>query len=191
MKDQTLDTIGKFLTGGERRDAVHFAVAPVISGGFLKRAQQVKFAPGSTEIVVAWHYEGDFIGIIDPFLEASYVPDGKRCWLFMLPNTITGLRHEWTHPAFNTQSAPILAAPDLTGKARSEKWLREFAELYEGDYRGMVAAAISGESYCFGSDIEYEDFYKNAEFWTHIEEVTGKELSTGERESNNNFRCAC
>jgi hypothetical protein len=94
MSDQTLDAIGKKLTGGERRDAVHFAVAPVRVSGFLRAGERVKLAPGSTDTVVIWDYDDEPpVGIIDPFLDCGYVADGDRCWLFLYPSTITGLRH--------------------------------------------------------------------------------------------------
>ena len=190
MSEQTLDTIGKKLKGGEKRDAVHFAVAPAIAGGFLRVGDRVKFAPGSTEIIVKCEYEEKPVGIVDPFLDCYYVSENERCWLFLLPNTITGLRHEWTHPAFVPQALPVPALI-ASGKAYSERWLRGFAERYYGDYDEMVACALNGEECCFGRDIEYEDFYAGSEFWTHIEAVTGKHLTPTQREQNNHFRCAC
>ncbi|MFO0822607.1 MAG: hypothetical protein U0792_05710 [Gemmataceae bacterium] len=43
------------------------------------------------------------VGIVDPFLREAVRP-GQRFWLFMYPNTVTTLRHEWTHPAYATTS---------------------------------------------------------------------------------------
>lgn len=189
MSEATLDLIGKPLKGGEQRDAVHFAVAPVMAGGFLKAGERVTFAPGSRERVVKADYEGEWVGVVDPYLEDIYVSEGERFWLFLKPNSITGLRHEWSHPAFD-KAAPV-AVREPSPKDFSENWLRGFAERYQGDYDGMVAAAVSGESYCFGEDIEYEDFYVHAEFWKHVENVTGKKFSDDQREQNNHFRCAC
>lgn len=190
MSDNTLDTVGKKLKGGERRDAVHFAVAPVKAGGFLRHGEKVKFAPGSTEVVVAWDYDDEpAVGIIDPFLEC-YVSEGERCWLFLFPNTITGLRHEWTHPAFSEQPKPLPERMSEDEKSFSERWLRGYAEKYSGDYEEMMAGVVSGDGAYFGEDLEYDDFRHGSEFWKHVEIVTGKTFSEA-HVNDTPFRCSC
>lgn len=83
--------------GDRRRDAIHVAVAPVTAAGRLAPGQHVGFvSPGETELVGV---EGNPIGVVDPFLTENVQP-GQRFWLFMYPNTVTSLRHVWTHPAF-------------------------------------------------------------------------------------------
>lgn len=89
-------SIGHLIGGAAERDAIHIAVAPVIADETLWPGQAIgpvngdpgRAAPSKTPL-----------GIVDPFLSAPVYP-GQRCWMFLLPNTITGLRHEWTHPGF-------------------------------------------------------------------------------------------
>ena len=184
----TINLLGKKLTGGEGRDAVHVAVCPVIVDGFLRAGERVKFVPGSTERVTSWNYEGDLIGVIDPFVE-SYVTTGERCWLFLLPNSITGLRHVWTHPSFPDPAQPPVDNK-ITEKQFAEHWLRGFADRYQTNYDALVKGAVSGEGVCFGDDLEYGDFRYGSEFWRYINIVSGREFSE-EHVENTNFRCAC
>lgn len=88
------------IDGDRRRDAVHIAVAPVTAAGTLAPGQHVGFvAEGDIETVGVAE---DPVGVVDPFLREP-VRAGQRFWLFLYPNTITGLRHVWTHPAFQAQ----------------------------------------------------------------------------------------
>lgn len=89
--------LGKLITTPQKRDAIHVAIAPVIAAHDLAPGQRVGFAKkGNTELVGAG---GASIGIVDPFLK-EVVREGERFWLFLYPNTVTSLRHEWSHPLF-------------------------------------------------------------------------------------------
>lgn len=90
--------------GDRRRDAIHIAVAPVTAAEKLKPGQHVGLIDeDSRELVGPCDCN---IGIVDPFLRMD-VECGQRFWLFLLPNTVTGMRHVWTHPAF--QARPLLS----------------------------------------------------------------------------------
>ena len=86
--------VGKLADGNAKRDAIHIAIAPVVAAEELTPGQDIgpladgRFGPCDKPI-----------GIVDPFLRES-VGEGERCFLFLYPNTITSLRHVWTHPAF-------------------------------------------------------------------------------------------
>lgn len=87
-------TLGKLAGEHEGRDAIHVAVAPAVAAETLTPGQHIglhddgRAGPGVPPI-----------GIVDPFL-TSAVEEGQRFWLLLYPNTITSLRHVWTHPAF-------------------------------------------------------------------------------------------
>ncbi|HJZ56553.1 MAG TPA: hypothetical protein VKE74_16425 [Gemmataceae bacterium] len=97
--------LGELITDGDRRrDAIHIAVAPVMAGEDLGPGWHVGFVrPGDTETVGTSDRP---IGLVDPFLKQP-VNRGERFWLFLYPNTITGLRHVWTHLAFQSQSEAV------------------------------------------------------------------------------------
>ena len=42
---------------------------------------------------------------MDPFLSDPVQP-GQRYWLCLYPQTVTTLRHVWTHPAFADEQIP-------------------------------------------------------------------------------------
>jgi hypothetical protein len=96
---------GRIIEDGERRrDAIHIALAPVTAAQRLTPGEHVGLIEaGNVELVGPCD---DNIGIVDPFLVEDVEP-GQRFWLFLYPNTITGLRHVWTHPAFAAANAAI------------------------------------------------------------------------------------
>jgi len=93
--------IGKPLTGPQERDAVHIAVAAVIAFERLYPGQRIGFYDSNRELVASHPIDG--IGIVDPFL-SRYVEAGERFFIFMYPNSITSLRHAWSHPAFGEET---------------------------------------------------------------------------------------
>ncbi len=86
-------TLGQLLSGNERRDAVHVAIAPVQAGTELRPGQRIGLLEGKA------YANAETIGIVDPFLVFP-VPKGEWFYLWLYPNTVTSLRHVWTHPAF-------------------------------------------------------------------------------------------
>ena len=135
--DKTTPTVGKLLTGDEPRDAIHFALAPVMVGQSLQPGSRVCLNKEGS--AVACKDGVSEIGIIDPFLPGP-VKKGQRCWLFLLPNTITNLRHEWTHPAF----------PDNQGRRSAPKgWGQPPARNWRGDatVQGIFRKVIEDRDY--------------------------------------------
>jgi hypothetical protein len=86
--------LGQLAPPDARRDAIHIAVAPVEAAETLRPGQKVGLD--------AWgraYVGGQTVGIVDPYFDGLVRP-GERFWLCLLPDSITGLRHVWSHPAF-------------------------------------------------------------------------------------------
>lgn len=78
------------------RDAIHVAIAPVTAAHELSPGNSVgRFPDGSFGRTA----DKDLLGVVDPYLNVN-VMSGERFYLFLYPNSVTSLRHVWTHPAF-------------------------------------------------------------------------------------------
>lgn len=178
MSEQT--KLGQLVNADQGRDAVHVAVAPVVAAERLSPGQHIGFIGervGNTR---------NAIGIVDPFLKGP-VFEGERFFIFLYPNTITSLRHEWEHDSF-----PKLEAAGAKARTPSEEWLREFAAITGGgqySYHQVMAAAkdwLENEEYLcfFGSEPHLPE-----EFWDHYETVTGARVPEDKRRDF--FSCSC
>lgn len=85
--------VGKLAEKVGVRDAVHVAIVSMIAPRRL--------FPG-TRIDTDGEPDVASIGIVDPFLTLP-VQQGEVFWCFLFPNTVTSLRHVWTHPRFEDQ----------------------------------------------------------------------------------------
>jgi hypothetical protein len=170
----TQQCIGRLLPSTAQRDAIHIAVAPVVA--------DQPMLPGA---VIGLSLEGRAIhasptvptvGIVDPFLTTPVQP-GDRVYCFLTPNTITSLRHEWTHPAF----------PDATStRQASQRWLTKLAAQVGYSYEEFIAA-LETDDVVLGSDASADRLEElRDEIARHYEAVYGRRLELPEF-----FRCSC
>jgi hypothetical protein len=122
MAEMFVPNLGQTPDAEARRDAVHVAVAPVVAGQTLLPGVTVGLDVDGEAVRSA-----DPIGIVDPFRTDAVEP-GERFWLLLFPNTITGLRHSWTHPAFAAKPPTAQAASVLPASGNDSNWL-------PGDFR--------------------------------------------------------
>lgn len=178
-------SLGQLIGEDARRDAIHIAVAPVVADVQLWPGQPIGPVNGDTSR--AQPVLGPTpLGIVDPFLTAPVYP-GQRCWMFLLPNTITGLRHEWTHPGF--EPATISQADH---EVKSRAWLEAKADHLDLTYRALMAAAeqalLGDITVQQGSETWRDGFGDPKEFWHHYQIVTGRSVADSEQTV---FCCTC
>jgi hypothetical protein len=197
--------LGKIIEPGKfaARDAIHIAVAPMIAGEKLHPGDHVRIMQGTSDHVVQDRSDYDAasprIGIVDPFIELDYkndqweIPPGSRIWVYLYPNTITGLRHEWDHPAFSSSFRETILMPE------AERWLRQFADRWNFDYQNMIDAATNPDGEEWGAYITARgiDLHSRGElgedhdlFWKHLETMTGKTFNEEHREKVG-WSCSC
>jgi len=205
MADETLKMLGKLAPEGAQRDAVHIAVVPVVAA--------TELAPGDfVGVLEDGRASGAAprVGIVDPFLD-DFVRAGDRFWLYLLPGSITSLRHHWTHPSFKEGPGGLeegsVGDTVAAAKAVIEQIAREMGgdgassgdeEQYYGPWRPMtyerlMAAAeewLAYEDYHvqMGSESWRADF-PAARFWAAYEVVTGKRIP--HQRATNFFSCSC
>lgn len=185
MKDQTLERIGTILDETAEKDAVHFAVLPVISADdYLYAGNQIKFVFGSTTHVKSARDGASAQGVVDPFITDS-IQKGDRFFMFMNPGSITSLRHEWTHPALDV-------VPATSEQDTAVEWMQEFAASHSIDYDDLIMKAHEAlhtdGSISFGVDLEYD---MTKDFWRNYSLATGEKLPTDDKDKLPGFSCAC
>lgn len=185
--------LGKLITTEQQRDAIHVAVAPVVAAEVLYPGQHVGFLPGG-QVGGA----GEHIGIVDPYLK-EFVNKGGSFWLFLYPQTVTGMRHEWSHPAFS--GLDRLPTPEQVqsavgnDKSESEKWLRAYAILmntYDKDpddaFNRLIDGLKSREIFAHGTDLHgLFDLDDSEDVRFHAERYLGTKIDW----DNFQFSCSC
>lgn len=94
VSTDALETLGTIISEGEKRDAIHLAVLPVVAMHKMHAGDHVGLV--NDEHGASTHAP-KLIGIVDPFL-SNAVQEGDRFWLVIYPRKINSLRHVWTHP---------------------------------------------------------------------------------------------
>lgn len=189
--------LGKLIDTPQQRDAIHVAVAPVVAAQRLNPGCNVGLDANGR----ATNRTDNAIGVIDPFLK-HVVLEGESCWLFLYPETVTGMRHEWQHPAFPEQAA------EPSDKAESMRWMEEFASKHHEPYRGndeeypgpactagqLIEAGReflqTGDMMVQRGDETLRDIggHELQEFWKHFAVITGISVP---QFTENPFSCTC
>lgn len=180
----TQNSIGHVLDGrGWQRDAIHIAVLPAVAKERLEPGQRIAIDNEHMATGVLNINYPDAVAIVDPFLRFP-VQEGIRFWAFMLPNTITNLRHHWTHPRI----------AESAGEDSELMWAKQFANSAGRSYEVLLEDcrhfAQFGETMSTGQDESWSGLpiVDWERWWAHVEKVTGVK-HTGGRYAP--YYCAC
>ncbi len=170
--------LGQLVGEGEERDAIHVAIAPVVAAEPLDPGDHVGLGADGKA-----NQRSPHIGIVDPFLTKHLQP-GDRFYLLLYPNTVTGMRHHWSHPAFVFEN-PLRSA--------SELWIRAFAEGINQTFESLMQDATSyvdydNREYDNSESYQSPEFGTWEEFWRHFERATGKVV---EDIGCTPYKCSC
>lgn len=170
--------VGQILYGNPQRDAIHIAICPAVAKSTLQPGERISienlngtiFAYPSTP-----KKDGD--GIVDPFLRYE-VKSGNKFYIFLHPDTIRSLRHDWICPKFEDQT-------------KSKVYMIHVARDIQWDYDQLMSAAahwVANKEYAYENNELYKDIGIDwDDFWNHYEILTGH---TPEDRSGF-FTCSC
>lgn len=201
-----LATLGTILQPGEKRDAIHLGVDPVVAGRNLVRGAHVGFGPDGKAYVADKNIKA--VGIVDPFL-TDVVLEGQSFWLIVYPRQITSLRHVWEHPDFpdsgetgggelmknqftstdpeaEHQMRVVLGDPVAVAKETIRSIAKNMGVSYEDLMEHANDYQERGEYWVEGGRFEGESVHPET-FWPAYELVTGKEA----KEKYNFLSCSC
>lgn len=186
--------IGQMLDGPGPKDAIHIAIVPVCLGEDMEPGQHIRVVGGK-----AYRADGCAIGMVDPFLESMYLPEDSWVNMFLFPETITDLRHEWSLASYD-DNKELVPLPRLD--AESVEWIENFAHMHNTSYEGVIVRcqeALSFQRTYQGHDgrqISWVTFYGRdihstpEGFWEHYERATGW-LTLPEQTERVTFTCSC
>lgn len=181
--------IGKKITTYQKRDAIHIAIFPGIAGEELVAGEHVGL---SSDDGKTFNKKAKPVGIVDPFLRGR-VKVGEQFWVFLYPNTVTSLKHNWSHPDFENDIPEENIFSQLKN-FESRKWLEQFATDIGLSYEELMTAAADsvksedewGTYVTIHVDTPYD---KLEEFWKHYAKVAYIKLP--EKYGKNFFSCSC
>lgn len=175
---------GKLIEEGDivSRDAIHIAMSPEVAGERLLPGQHVGIDNGEERVVVSCLNP---VGIVDPLLK-DIVEKGQKFWLWVYPNTVTGMRHHWQHPDFEEELR------EDYNKADAVSWVQDYCKSLGVEYDELMSHAkvYLGSHYHYWSEGSLFDGECLPDvFWDKYEIITGTTVKDDDRGSF--FSCSC
>lgn len=172
------------------RDAIHVAVISVVCAD---RTLSPGLGVGLNEKGEATARTDKLLGIVDPYLTKT-VRKGEVFYLCLFPQSVTGMKHHWSHPSFPEPDAGLAAYAKMQHRFDSKKF-EDLARRHRMTYDNLMAVATdyrdNGEEFYLDFDTPSATREEWDEFWKHHAAVTGKEFHPKNQWSISPFRCSC
>lgn len=147
--------IGHVINEDQERDAIHVAVFPAQAAHPLRPGDHVGLRKG-----LASTLSKTFLGIVDPFLKKN-LEKGEKFWIFLYPNSVTSLRHTWSHPELDSELAAAKEVSKNESKEASKTWLLNYissncpyyVENGSDGYDAFMSNIADGYIHYSGSDL--------------------------------------
>jgi hypothetical protein len=190
-------SLGKILTDEDnaQRDAVHIAVMPVTLGGdtWYRPGDSVRLLKDGKTVRACDADNPQCLGVIDPFIVSDEIVGGDRVFVFLKPGSITGLRHEWSHPLVSPPLSPghetAMKVADKLTLTPQRELIENFADNIDLPYDDLMGAAADFQrtgSY-LTDGTKFEGISVPDGFWEAYEFITGTQVSN----KNSFFSCSC
>lgn len=174
-----------------KKDAIHVAIATVKAGEDLSPGDWVGF---QDQEGVAFK-DAHWLGIVNPFSNGP-VKKGQDFQLYLKPNSVTSLTHQWEHPLFNRDPDRIAIAENwLKFVCNYNEYWGEQEEEYD-NYSRIVRDFKAGDLGFWASGDDFSEKYNSnkdgfrKKFWDNLEVVTGV-MATKEQREQEYFSCSC
>lgn len=184
--------LGQLITEEVKRDAIHIALTPVRATEKLKPGQHIGLKPGSELFVGNFK---PYIGIVDPFLTKAVQKD-DIFYLCLYQNTVTGMRHHWTHPSFieeiDTIKPSEIKSEIETAKEELDKIAHMAGVSYDRLYNALEDYVTSGDYTHNGNNEDYGTVsaYDKMKMWEYFELISGLK-NTDDGYYAMPFSCSC
>ena len=125
--------LGQLCDETSRRDAIHVAIIPIVAATTLSPGSHVALDENGE----AGCRGKEFVGVVDPFLKGP-VKRGETFYLCLYPQTVTSLRHNWTHPFFEDEETKAknlvaeLADKVINAKKHIERRAQQLSDNNDG-----------------------------------------------------------
>lgn len=187
--NNTQQRLGKLIDAPACRDAVHVAVLPIVAAVRLAVGASVQIIDGRAHLAPKTSSQNPAVGIVDPFLDRAVYP-GDKFWLYLYPNTVSDMTHQWSHPVIDKalEAVKSIELPTTESARSSMTWLKGYLAGQDGNLEDIIQQLSENTDTLCLSFVAYGP--ELVEFWEHLENALGVTIPDSIKVEHR-FSCSC